>query len=172
MAQQAKNLTSCPWGFGFDPGLWTSGLRIQCCRTLWPRPTMWLGSCIAVAVVEAGSCNSNSTPSLGTSICHRCGHKRRKKEDKTAEVRFMPHSPRGGIKVSWAIWDHVLLKIIPSAYRSPHPPSNLVRGNHSGEGWVDQEMQGNSAWEGQLGQKLCHPCQAKTRFSLPGQTEE
>ena len=26
------------------------------------------------------SCSSNSTPSLGTSICHRCGHSERKKE--------------------------------------------------------------------------------------------
>ena len=26
-------------------------------------------------MVEAGSCSSDSTPSLGTSICHRCGPK-------------------------------------------------------------------------------------------------
>ena len=33
---------------------------------------MWLGSGVAVAVTEDGSCSSNSTPSLGTSICHGC----------------------------------------------------------------------------------------------------
>ena len=40
---------------------------------------MGLGSRIAVAVVQAGSCSSISTPSLGTSIwhmCHRCGPKK------------------------------------------------------------------------------------------------
>jgi len=30
---------------------------------------MRLGSCVAVAVVQAGGCSSHSTPSLGTSIC-------------------------------------------------------------------------------------------------------
>ena len=45
-------------------------LRVQC------RSQMWLGSRIAVAVVEAVSCSSNSTPSLGTSIGHRCGPKK------------------------------------------------------------------------------------------------
>ena len=39
---------------------------------------MRLGSFIAVALVSASSCSSNSTPSLGTSICHRCGPKKKK----------------------------------------------------------------------------------------------
>ena len=45
---------------------------------------MWLGSGVAVAVVKADSRRSNLTPSLGTSICHRYGHKKqaRKKERK------------------------------------------------------------------------------------------
>ena len=46
-----------------------SGSRIWRCRELWCRLQMRLGSCIAVAVVSAGSCSSNWTPSLGTSIC-------------------------------------------------------------------------------------------------------
>ena len=45
-----------------------SGLRIQHCCELWYRLPMWLRSCIAVAVVQASSCSSDSTPSLGTSI--------------------------------------------------------------------------------------------------------
>ena len=40
-----------------------SGLRIWRCE-LWCRLQMWLGSCIAVAVVQASSCNSSSTSSL------------------------------------------------------------------------------------------------------------
>ena len=35
-----------------------------------------------MAVVQAGSCSSDLTPSLGTSICHRCGPKKKQKERK------------------------------------------------------------------------------------------
>ena len=45
-----------------------SGLRIQHCLELWCRWQMQLGSGVAVAVAQAGSYSSNSTPSLGTSI--------------------------------------------------------------------------------------------------------
>ena len=38
-----------------------------------------LGSCIAVAVVSAGSYSSHSTPSLGTSICCRYSPKNNNK---------------------------------------------------------------------------------------------
>ena len=44
-----------------------SGLRIQYCCDLWYRSQLRLGPCIAVAVVQASSCGSYSTPSLGTS---------------------------------------------------------------------------------------------------------
>ena len=50
-----------------------TGLRIRCCHKLWLR------SGIAVAVVQAGSCNAASTLSLGTSICCSCGPKKKKK---------------------------------------------------------------------------------------------
>ena len=43
---------------------------------------MRLGSGIAVAVVEAGSCISDLTPSLGISICHGCSPKKEKKKKK------------------------------------------------------------------------------------------
>ena len=56
-----------------------SGLRIWRCHKLCCRPQMRLRSCVAVAVVEAGSCSSNSTPSLGTSICRRGSPKKIKK---------------------------------------------------------------------------------------------
>ena len=57
-----------------------SELRIRHCRELWYRAQMWLGSHIAVAVLQAGSCSSNWIPSLGTSICCRYSPKKQKKE--------------------------------------------------------------------------------------------
>ena len=61
-----------------------SGLRIQCCRELWCRWQMRLGSCIAVAVGQASGCSSNLTPGLGTSMCCGCSpEKMKKKKNKT-----------------------------------------------------------------------------------------
>ena len=59
-----------------------SGLRIQLCHELWCRLQTKLGSGIAVAVVLAGSCSSDMTPSLGT-ICHECSPKKTKQRNKT-----------------------------------------------------------------------------------------
>ena len=59
-----------------------SGLRIQRCHELGCRSKMWLGSGIAVAVVQASSCGSGWTPSLGTSMCRRCGPRKGKKTKK------------------------------------------------------------------------------------------
>ena len=59
-----------------------SGLRIRCCGELWCRSQIRLGSGTAVAVVWAGSCSSDQTPSLGTATCHRCGPKKTKKKEK------------------------------------------------------------------------------------------
>ena len=58
------------------------GLGIWRCRELWCRSKMRLGSRVAVAVVEAGSCISYSTPSPGTSICRGCSPNRKKKKKK------------------------------------------------------------------------------------------
>ena len=44
------------------------GLRIWHCRELWWRLQRRLGSCVAGAGAGAGSCSSNWTPSLGTTI--------------------------------------------------------------------------------------------------------
>ena len=59
-----------------------SMLRIRHCHELWCRWQMWLGSRIAVAVVYAGSCSSNLTPSPGTSTCHVCSLKKTNKKRK------------------------------------------------------------------------------------------
>ena len=55
-----------------------SGLRIWHCCELWCRLQMQLRSHI-VAVVEASCYCSDSTPSLRTSICQKCGPKKKKK---------------------------------------------------------------------------------------------
>ena len=44
---------------------------------LIPSLTQWVGES-HVAVAVAGSCSFNSTPSLGTSICHGCSPKKQK----------------------------------------------------------------------------------------------
>ena len=80
MAQWLTNLTSMRMQVRSLDSL--SGLRIRRCRELWCRSQPWLGSCIAVALVEAGSCNSDLTPSLGTSRCCRCGPKRKRRKEK------------------------------------------------------------------------------------------
>ena len=65
-----RNPTSIPEDAGSIPCL------NQCGHELWCRLQMQLESCVAMAVAEAGSGSSNSTPSLRTSICHRCGPKK------------------------------------------------------------------------------------------------
>ena len=62
-------------------------LRIWHCRELWCRLQMWLGSGVAVAMVWAGSCSSDSTPSLGTSICHWCSPKKKGKKKKIHKTK-------------------------------------------------------------------------------------
>ena len=59
-----------------------SGCRIRHCRELWCRLQTRLGSGVAVAVVQASSWNSDSNPSLGTSICRGCGPKKQKNKEK------------------------------------------------------------------------------------------
>ena len=67
-------------------GSWAllSGLRISLCRKLWCRSRTRLRSCVAGAgaVAVAGSYSSDSTPSLGTSICPGCSPKKTKRRRK------------------------------------------------------------------------------------------
>ena len=59
-----------------------SGLSIWRCRELSRRLQMQLGSRVAVTVEYASICSSDLAPSLGISICHGCGPKRKKKKRK------------------------------------------------------------------------------------------
>ena len=72
-----------------------NGLRIRCCHELWCGSQTWLGSGVAVAVVQAGSCRSNSTPSLGTSTC--CGGSPKKTGKKKKKTRVAPTKVHLGI---------------------------------------------------------------------------
>ena len=82
------------------------GFRIQHCHELWGRSQMQLVSHIAVAVAMpvAGSCSSNSTPSLGTNICHKCSPKRTKRQAAPAVyvTRLYPlnHLPDWGLNLN------------------------------------------------------------------------
>ena len=45
-----------------------------------------------MAVVSISSCSSNLTPSLGTSICHRCSLKKKKeREERGAGYLYITH---------------------------------------------------------------------------------
>jgi len=57
-----------------------SGLRVWHCHEPVGRSQMQLASTIAVAVLQASGFSSDSTSSLGTSMCHKGGPKRRKKK--------------------------------------------------------------------------------------------
>ena len=57
------------------------GLGIWHCHELWCRLQTQLGSSIAVAVASAGSCSSDSTPSLGTVVCRGCGPKKTERKE-------------------------------------------------------------------------------------------
>ena len=53
----------------------------------------WLGSGVAVVVAWTGSYRSDSTPSLGTSICRKCGPlKKKKKKKKKRKETFLAES--------------------------------------------------------------------------------
>ena len=59
-----------------------SGLRSRRCHELWYRLQTQLGSQVAVAVVLASGYSSDSTPSLGISICCGCRPKKTKTKNK------------------------------------------------------------------------------------------
>ena len=77
MAQQYQNrlMSMITWVLSLAM---LSQLSIWPCCDLWCMSQMRVRSHVAVAVVQTGSCLSDQTPSLGTSICHRCGPKTNK----------------------------------------------------------------------------------------------
>ena len=69
-----------------------SGLRIRHYGELSCTSQMQLGSGIAVAVVCVGSYNPDLTPSLGTSTCCGCSHKKALKKKKINEQARKLHA--------------------------------------------------------------------------------
>ena len=60
---------------------WIQPVSMRCGFNPWLR-SVGQGSGVAVAMVEAGSCTSNLTPSLGTSICRGYSPKKQKQTTK------------------------------------------------------------------------------------------
>ena len=80
------NLTSIYEDAGLIPGPSSVGSGIRCSHELWFRSQMRLRS--GVAVAQAGSCSSDSTSSLGTSMCRRCSPRKQKSKKKKNEASF------------------------------------------------------------------------------------
>ena len=96
-----------PQGCRFDLWPCSVGWRIQCCCKLWCRSQIWLGSgvavAVAVAVAAASSCSSDSTPSLGTSMCCRIGPIKAK-QNKTKQNKT-PKNPKNQNKTKKEVTD-------------------------------------------------------------------
>ena len=110
------------------------GLRIPLCRELQCRSQTWLGSCIAVAVAQASRYSSDSTPSLGTSICHKCGPKKTKKKKRAVGLRKVgglqtPRSSKIPPKGRWASEEKSLVVFqFRGNLKSYMSPKSPVRG--------------------------------------------
>ena len=74
---------------------------------------MWLGFCVAVAVAQASSYNSDSTPSLGTSTCRGSGPRNGKKTKKKKNDFHLPVS--------------VCLKLINALLSAVGSPAGSIR---------------------------------------------
>ena len=79
MAQQVKNPTSTHEDEGSFHGL-AQWVRDPVCCELWCRSQTWLRCGIAMAVVEAGSCSSDSTPAQEFPYATGAALKREKKK--------------------------------------------------------------------------------------------
>ena len=75
------NPTSIHEGVDSIPGL-AQWVRILRCCELWCRSQMQHGFQVTMAVAKASSGSSASISSLGTSICHGCGLRKKKERKK------------------------------------------------------------------------------------------
>ena len=108
-----------------------SGLRIPCCHELWCRSQRQLGSYVAVAV--AGSCSSDSTPSLGTS--HMLQERPKKwQKDKKKRSPQIPNAG-GGVekrecKLVQPLWRSVWRYLRNLYIEVPYDPAIPLLGIH------------------------------------------
>ena len=83
-----------------------------------------LRSSVDVAVAVAGSYSSDSAPSLGTSICGRCGPKKAKEKKKKR-----PAFGLGLSKVKpgeWQAWAYTAICQLMLRTRTDHPRFNVL----------------------------------------------
>ena len=73
-------------------------LRIRRGRERWCRSQTRLGSRVAVAVVQAGSSSSNSTPRLGTSTCRRCSPRKQQQKNRIFLTKLQGRQPFPAVK--------------------------------------------------------------------------
>ena len=86
---QQKRIRLGTMGLQVPPLASFGGLRIRRCHELWCRSQVQLGTWIAVAVVQDGSCSSGSTPSRGTSICRESGPKKQKNWEAFTAISYL-----------------------------------------------------------------------------------
>ena len=99
-----------------------SGLGIRRCHELWCRSQTQLGSHIAVAVAQASRCSWDSTLSLGTSMCHGWGPKKRGLGGREFLFFFSFWLQLWHVEVSWARnWTCATVATCITAAATPDP---------------------------------------------------
>ena len=80
---EVTNLSRIHEAEGLTPDCdqWVKDLALPL-AVVWSQTLLRSGIAVAVAVAMASSCSSDSIPSLGTSICHRYGPKKKRKNNK------------------------------------------------------------------------------------------
>ena len=136
-----------------------SGIQHDC--ELQCRLQKRLGSCIAMAV-QNGSCSSDLTSSLGTSVCHKCSSKKKKKKilqrQWEVKIKGLPLSHLGIFSLAGSLrpWlKEIYLHDVMNQIQSwCHSPGGECPDNHpeiTGNGYV---CGSNVFWEAEMMWKM------------------